>query len=198
MVEPEVRCASRRRSTQIVRAGRNETNSGAAELYLDLLKKCLTRYIFEDGALDQNSGRLLPFDPELRAEGRDWPATAETMVGLRRLDNVQHCVIDVLRRGVPGDLVETGVWRGGVAILMRGVLKAFGTQTASFGRPIPSKAFRSRTQTTIRPMRAIDIGPFPISQPHLKRSKGTSPGSACSTNTFVSFPAGSETHCRTP
>lgn len=98
--------------------------SAPAELYLDLLKKCLTRHVFEDGALDQNSGELLPFDATLRAEGKDWPAAAETMVGLRRLDNVQECVIDVVRQGVPGDLVETGVWRGGVAILMRGALKA--------------------------------------------------------------------------
>ncbi len=32
----------------------------------------------------------------------------------------------MLRRGVPGDLIETGVWRGGATILMRVVLKAFG------------------------------------------------------------------------
>jgi hypothetical protein len=102
--------------------GSTEVIPAPAKLYLDLLKKCLTRYIFEDGALDQNSGRLLPFDASLRAEGKDWPAAAETMVGLRRLDNVQDCVIDVVSRGVPGDLLETGVWRGGVAILMRGVL----------------------------------------------------------------------------
>jgi hypothetical protein len=48
------------------------------------------------------------------------------MVGLRRLDNLQACVEDVLRQGVPGDLIETGVWRGGAVILMRAVLKAYG------------------------------------------------------------------------
>jgi hypothetical protein len=48
------------------------------------------------------------------------------MIGLRRLDNLQTCVEDVLRRGVPGDLIETGVWRGGATILMRAVLKAHG------------------------------------------------------------------------
>jgi hypothetical protein len=99
---------------------------GPAELYLDLLKKCLTRYIFEDGAVDQNSGRLLPFDPEVRADGHDWPAAAETMIGLRRLDNIQYCVTEVLHDGVSGDLVETGVWRGGAVIFMRGILEAYG------------------------------------------------------------------------
>jgi O-methyltransferase len=66
------------------------------------------------------------FSIAARAEGRDWPADAETMIGLPRLDNLQFCITDVLRRGVPGDLIETGVWRGGATIFMRGVLKAYG------------------------------------------------------------------------
>jgi O-methyltransferase len=61
-----------------------------------------------------------------REFGVDWPRHAETMVGLRRLDNVQECVVDVVRQDVPGDLIEAGVWRGGTAILMRAVLAAWG------------------------------------------------------------------------
>jgi O-methyltransferase len=60
-----------------------------------------------------------------REFGLDWPENAETMVGLRRLDNVEECVVDVLRRGVPGDVLEAGVWRGGTTILMRAVLAAY-------------------------------------------------------------------------
>jgi hypothetical protein len=48
------------------------------------------------------------------------------MIGLRRLDNLQQCIETVLADGVPGDLIETGVWRGGATIFMRGVLKAYG------------------------------------------------------------------------
>ncbi len=48
------------------------------------------------------------------------------MVGLRRLDNLQECIVRVIKDRVPGDLVETGVWRGGCGILMRAVLEAFG------------------------------------------------------------------------
>jgi O-methyltransferase len=48
------------------------------------------------------------------------------MIGVRRLAHLQQCVEEVLKDGVPGDLIETGVWRGGAAILMRGVLKAYG------------------------------------------------------------------------
>jgi O-methyltransferase len=51
------------------------------------------------------------------------------MIGLRRLDNIQFCIEQVLREGVPGDLIETGVWRGGSCIFMRAALKAYKDDT---------------------------------------------------------------------
>ena len=48
------------------------------------------------------------------------------MIGLKRLANVRACVESVLADGVPGDLIETGVWRGGTTIFMRAVLKVHG------------------------------------------------------------------------
>ena len=132
----------------IVPVGRDAT---AEELYLDLFKKCLTRSLFEHlvyepitvrtrslrgklKALVHNwlrdsrqieMVRIRPFNHVAREEGRDWPLEAETMIGLRRLDNIEYCVTDVLRQQVPGDLIETGVWRGGAAIFMRAILKAY-------------------------------------------------------------------------
>jgi hypothetical protein len=70
--------------------------------------------------------RQTPFNAQIRDEGLDWPCFGFTMVGRKRLDNVQDCVEDLLARSVPGDLVETGVWRGGTTILMRAILKAHG------------------------------------------------------------------------
>jgi O-methyltransferase len=61
-----------------------------------------------------------------RAEGKDWPLFGQTMVGFDRLDNLRHCIEAVIADGVPGDLIETGVWRGGASIYMRGVLQAHG------------------------------------------------------------------------
>ena len=55
----------------------------------------------------------------------DAPATAETMIGRLRMDNLIDCLSMVLDDDVPGDLVETGVWRGGATILMRGALAAW-------------------------------------------------------------------------
>jgi len=113
-------------------------------LYIDLVKKSLTCSLYEgyDGTFFKPRGswrrgllrQLVPDDVRLirrapdeeRAEGKDWPALALTMVGQKRLDNLQECVEAVLRDGVPGDLIETGVWRGGSVILMRAILKAYG------------------------------------------------------------------------
>ena len=93
-------------------------------LYLDLLKRTLTNFIYQDRGQIDNETR--PFDLRWRAEGQDWPEHAHTMIGIKRLDALHFCVEDVLDRGVPGDFIETGVWRGGACIFMRGVLKARG------------------------------------------------------------------------
>jgi len=91
--------------------------------YLDLLAGSLCRDLFPEMELE------VPTD--VRAEGRDWPADAETMIGRRRLDNLADCLTTVLDDGVPGDLMETGVWRGGATILMRGALEAWGSRDRS-------------------------------------------------------------------
>jgi O-methyltransferase len=46
------------------------------------------------------------------------------MIGLRRLENLHFCIKQVLRDEIPGDFIETGVWRGGACIFMRAALKA--------------------------------------------------------------------------
>jgi O-methyltransferase len=126
-----------------------------ADLYLTLLKRSLTRALFEDnddvlgfspwsrapwkrrlGAVGGRTAarfglevvRKRPYDEHARQHGLDWPARAETMVGLKRLDNVEHCIREVISDAVPGDLVETGVWRGGTSIFMRGALEALGDE----------------------------------------------------------------------
>lgn len=65
------------------------------------------------------------FNPDDRMNGKDWPPFAETMIGYKRLSNVQYCVEEVIKNNVPGDLIETGVWRGGTVIFMRAILKAY-------------------------------------------------------------------------
>jgi hypothetical protein len=69
------------------------------------------------------------FDLSTNAEGTasvwDLPPWPLTMIGQRRLDNVEYCMRDILDNDVPGDFIETGVWRGGTTIFMRGLLRAY-------------------------------------------------------------------------
>lgn len=50
------------------------------------------------------------------------------MIGLKRLDNIHECVEAIIQDNVPGDLIETGVWRGGACIFMRAALEAYGDE----------------------------------------------------------------------
>jgi O-methyltransferase len=120
--------------------------------YINLLKRALTRYDFGElryparakhAAFDRllrfmnaelrrlglELDRVKPFDPTSRGEGRDQPYDAETMVGMKRLENLEHCVTTVIKDDVPGDLLEAGVWRGGAVIFMRALLDVLGDET---------------------------------------------------------------------
>jgi hypothetical protein len=47
------------------------------------------------------------------------------------LDNVERCVRTVLDENIAGDLADVGTLRGGIAILMRGILRAYGDEHRS-------------------------------------------------------------------
>jgi hypothetical protein len=94
------------------------------ELYLDLMKKVLTNQIYVHEAAPL-WGSTVP-DSAGASAAADLSISTHTMIGLEGLDNVQRCVEQVLADGVPGDLIETGVWRGGVCIFMRAILAAHG------------------------------------------------------------------------
>jgi O-methyltransferase len=121
------------------------------KLYLDLMKNALTYYIWGEDYQPFTTNQLspvkrfvyqnlikflngrkillvrkLPYNPTVREYGKDHPVLAHTMIGLKRLSNIQFCVEDVIANNVPGDLIETGVWRGGAVIFMRALLKAYG------------------------------------------------------------------------
>ncbi len=93
------------------------------ELYIDLLKKVVCNTIYEDRCFAGG------YDPKARETGEDHPTVAHTMIGMQRLNNIHFCLEQVMKEEVPGDCIETGVWRGGATILMRGILKAFGDTT---------------------------------------------------------------------
>ena len=125
------------------------TDYDVRSLYLDLLRRNLTRYGMHERmpsewplrrrllfkAVNTISPMRSGYQPSLsqskRDLGLDWPAEAETMIGMQRLTSLQQCVETVLADDIPGDLIECGVWRGGACILMRAVLAAYGDETRS-------------------------------------------------------------------
>ena len=92
------------------------------DMYLDLLRSYLTRYGEDElvliraeshpmvrrvlGILAKRNIRVVravPFDEQKRNLRLDWPASAETMIGMQRLTHLQHCVETVLAEEIPGD-----------------------------------------------------------------------------------------------
>lgn len=55
---------------------------------------------------------------------RNFTFLAHTMIGQSRLDNLHQCLDTIIADKIPGDLIETGVWKGGTTIFMRGFLAA--------------------------------------------------------------------------
>ena len=106
-------------------------------LYLELLKLSVTNFIYRDDQSlndgefikDLDTGKLIgkPENTSLQSLlcGMVWPSKAHTMIGIPRLNNIHACALEIINRNIPGDFIETGVWRGGACIFMRGFLKAY-------------------------------------------------------------------------
>jgi O-methyltransferase len=66
---------------------------------------------------------------EAKVEGRNWrgrvTSQSHTMIGLRRLENLERCAVRVFADRVPGDFLEAGVCQGGAAIFLRALQVAY-------------------------------------------------------------------------
>jgi O-methyltransferase/8-demethyl-8-(2,3-dimethoxy-alpha-L-rhamnosyl)tetracenomycin-C 4'-O-methyltransferase len=91
--------------------------------YLDLMRESLIGRLNEDPPLP--ASKVDGFKDDHREHGWDWPSQAPSMIGAKRMNNVRGECERALKAGIPGDFMETGVWRGGACIMMRAVLKAY-------------------------------------------------------------------------
>ena len=119
------------------------TEAQLRDMYLDLMQDILINDIYKDPPLRRTiSAKLMAavgiqkkheaggsFDERRRDLGLDWPSQAHTMIGKKRMANLRMAASDVIEKNIPGDMVETGVWRGGACIYMRAILKAYGDTT---------------------------------------------------------------------
>jgi O-methyltransferase len=100
-------------------------------LKLEFLKRILTDTVYDDEIRnDFFNNSIVPSDTVIerimekeidpqRNEGLDWPDRAHTMIGIKRLNNLHSCLDYIRTNKIEGDLIETGVWRGGACIFMK-------------------------------------------------------------------------------
>lgn len=111
--------------------------SQARSVYLNFCKRVLTDTVYDEylrehffndpkGISESEMISVLNSKADVPSTvGNFWPQRAHTMIGLKRLDNLQFCVEDILQNNISGDFIETGVWRGGASIFMRLLLKEY-------------------------------------------------------------------------
>ena len=93
------------------------------QLYLDIVRRTVCGLTFRDVSMSPwNKG---VFDEEVRNNGTDWPTLAHTMIGHKRLLNIENLCKTIIEENITGDFVETGVWRGGACIFMNAILEAY-------------------------------------------------------------------------
>jgi O-methyltransferase len=85
---------------------------------------------------------------DAREAGTDWPLFAETMIGLRRLNQLQIALETIEEEEIPGNFLEAGVWRGGACIFAAAFLHNKGIENRlvfaadSFeGLPLPDSKY---------------------------------------------------------
>ena len=84
--------------------------------YIRLLRDCLSHFLWIEPNEEKRN----------RFFGLDFNnCKGETMIGTMRLDNIYYCLKKIIEDRIEGDVIETGVWRGGAVIFMKGILKAF-------------------------------------------------------------------------
>jgi len=161
------------------------------KLYIELLKRTLSGYVNQEMGMrlsyllycmDTSQPYSLPHlkniaeyeaekfqalinDPNGKDNYRErifgFPAT---MIGRARLDNIEMCVRAIHADSIDGDFMETGVWRGGATIFMRGMLKVLGDEEKkvwvadSFqGLPEPEMKQDEGVNLHLDPMLAMEL-----------------------------------------
>jgi O-methyltransferase len=97
------------------------------DAYIDLIKRTITNYTYLGGDYSLESFRSVTHYDVPNAQWKIEPlARPTTLLTRNQLDLIERCVVSLQERGVPGDFIEAGVWRGGVIILLRALLNAYG------------------------------------------------------------------------
>lgn len=122
------------------------------KLYIDLIKRCITNTVYFDRpVVDEwaypDLTKIQPYKSKFE----------QTMTSFAEADTLQRLIEDVLENQVPGDFIETGVWRGGLTILMRACLKAYGDTTRTVW---VADSFQGLPKPTCKEDKPYDLSSF--------------------------------------
>jgi len=103
-----------------------ETRSQAA--YFEFLEMYVTGLCFgaAEYSIEPSFGppTKVALNEDRRRGGLDWAYLGDTMTGSLRIKSVRGLLQDVFSKNISGHFIETGVWRGGMSIFARGVIRA--------------------------------------------------------------------------
>ena len=95
--------------------------------YIDLIKRSITNFHYLGGTSSFEEFRSVThYDLENSRWKIDRLACPLTLLTKGQLDLLESVVATLESQKVPGDFIEAGVWRGGVIVLLRALLGAYG------------------------------------------------------------------------
>jgi len=103
----------------------------ARDSYLQVLSSFVTGMIYGNAekavgpGLQISKHKLNDMLVANREAGLDWAYLGVTMTGKKRIETIEKVLTDIFQKKVPGDIIETGVWRGDSSIFARGVIRAY-------------------------------------------------------------------------
>lgn len=140
-------------------------------LYIETIKKSVGDFLYKFDYkytdrpvtpftyVDLRTGRkhhLTEYD-ELRENGLTGSNVAHTIIGMKRLNHLQLAVETVIKEQIPGDLIETGILRGGACVFMRAILEAYGVRDRIVWAADSFKGFPVRSEDSPG---SIDFDPY--------------------------------------
>jgi hypothetical protein len=125
-------------------------------MYIELLKRGVLNFFYMCHPPEVNCVSTLA-NP-----GTGW-VDAKSMIGMNGLNMVDRAIRTILKEEIPGDLMETGVYKGGTCIFMAGMLKAMGD--------ITRRVYAADSFAGIPP---VDLESFPVDEIHKGAEKAVS------------------------
>jgi len=97
------------------------------DAYVDLIKRSITNYSYLGGDQPVEKFRCVTHYDLKQSQWKIDPlARPMTLLTRSQLDLIEAAVVALEERAVPGDYIEAGIWRGGVVILLRALINAYG------------------------------------------------------------------------